>query len=79
MTFFPLLWLECVDLLVCLLGFRKPVHFILFRLCVFCAYFMHLQFAVVKECNSSLETKAVDLIECETADPHPACPSEYGE
>ncbi|XP_075607562.1 pro-epidermal growth factor isoform X2 [Balearica regulorum gibbericeps] len=34
---------------------------------------------VVKECNSSLETKAVDLIECETADPHPACPSEYVE
>ncbi|NXM35088.1 EGF factor, partial [Oxyruncus cristatus] len=33
-------------------------------------------FAVVKECNSSLETKVVDLIECETADPHPACPSE---
>ncbi|NXK52707.1 EGF factor, partial [Chauna torquata] len=37
------------------------------------------QFAVVKECNSSLETKAVDLIECETADPHPACPSESEE
>ncbi|XP_061334554.1 pro-epidermal growth factor isoform X2 [Pezoporus flaviventris] len=37
------------------------------------------RFAVVKECNSSLETKAVDLIECETADPHPACPSEYVE
>ncbi|XP_032853723.2 pro-epidermal growth factor isoform X2 [Tyto alba] len=37
------------------------------------------RFAVVKECNSSLETKAVDLIECETADPHPACPSEYEE
>ncbi|NXX80875.1 EGF factor, partial [Urocolius indicus] len=33
--------------------------------------------AFVKECNSSLETKAVDLIECETADPLPACPSEY--
>uniref|UniRef100_A0A8D2MCT6 Pro-epidermal growth factor n=1 Tax=Zonotrichia albicollis TaxID=44394 RepID=A0A8D2MCT6_ZONAL len=33
-------------------------------------------FAVFKEGNSSLETKAVDLIECETADPHPACPSE---
>ncbi|NXI92150.1 EGF factor, partial [Psophia crepitans] len=37
------------------------------------------RFAVVKECNSSLETKAVDLIECETADPHPACLSEYVE
>ncbi|XP_026703808.1 pro-epidermal growth factor isoform X2 [Athene cunicularia] len=37
------------------------------------------RFAVVKECNSSLETKAVDLIECETADPHPACPLEYVE
>ncbi|KAF1483604.1 Pro-epidermal growth factor, partial [Pygoscelis antarcticus] len=37
------------------------------------------RFAVVKECNSSLETKAVDLIECETTDPHPACPSEYVE
>ncbi|XP_009067760.1 PREDICTED: pro-epidermal growth factor-like, partial [Acanthisitta chloris] len=37
------------------------------------------QFAVVKECNSSLETKAVDLIECEIADPHPACPSESVE
>ncbi|XP_040453595.1 pro-epidermal growth factor [Falco naumanni] len=37
------------------------------------------QFVVVKECNSSLETKVVDLIECETADPHPACPSEYVE
>ncbi|NXO55367.1 EGF factor, partial [Aramus guarauna] len=37
------------------------------------------QLAVVKECNSSLETKAVDLIECKTADPHPACPSEYVE
>ncbi|KAM9026597.1 pro-epidermal growth factor isoform 1-T1 [Ara ararauna] len=37
------------------------------------------RFAVVKECNSSLETKAVDLIECETADPRPACPSEYVE
>ncbi|KAM6071567.1 pro-epidermal growth factor isoform 2-T2 [Theristicus caerulescens] len=37
------------------------------------------QFVVVKECNSSLETKAVDLIECETTDPHPACPSEYVE
>ncbi|XP_054681478.1 pro-epidermal growth factor isoform X3 [Grus americana] len=37
------------------------------------------QLAVVKECNSSLETKAVDLIECETTDPHPACPSEYVE
>ncbi|NXF04192.1 EGF factor, partial [Smithornis capensis] len=32
-------------------------------------------FAVVKECNTSLETKVVDLIECEIADPHPACPS----
>lgn len=40
---------------------------------------MYLQCVVVKECSSSLETKAVDLIECETADPHPACPSEYGE
>ena len=40
---------------------------------------MYLQFAVVKECNGSLETEVVDLIECETADPHPACPSEYGE
>lgn len=40
---------------------------------------MYLQFAVVKECNSPLETKAVDLIGCETTDPHPACPSEYGE
>lgn len=28
-TFFPLLWLECVALPVCLLGFRKPVHLIL--------------------------------------------------
>ncbi|XP_042727987.1 pro-epidermal growth factor isoform X2 [Lagopus leucura] len=37
------------------------------------------QFAVVKECSSSLETKVVDLIECETADPHPACPSQYVE
>ncbi|XP_069638951.1 pro-epidermal growth factor isoform X5 [Haliaeetus albicilla] len=37
------------------------------------------RFAVIKECNSSPETKAVDLIECETADPHPACPSEYAE
>ncbi|KAM9193035.1 pro-epidermal growth factor isoform 1-T1 [Mergus octosetaceus] len=37
------------------------------------------RFAVVKECNSPPETKAVDLIECETADPHPACPSEYAE
>ncbi|XP_015717481.1 pro-epidermal growth factor isoform X2 [Coturnix japonica] len=37
------------------------------------------QFVVVKECSSSLETKAVDLIECETADPHPACPSQYVE
>ncbi|XP_063192732.1 pro-epidermal growth factor isoform X2 [Chroicocephalus ridibundus] len=37
------------------------------------------RFAVVKEGNSSLETKAVDLIECETTDPHPACPSEYVE
>ncbi|KAI6069876.1 Epidermal growth factor [Aix galericulata] len=37
------------------------------------------RFAVVKEFNSPLETKAVDLIECETADPHPACPSEYEE
>ncbi|NXC12608.1 EGF factor, partial [Corythaeola cristata] len=37
------------------------------------------RFAVVKECNSSLETKEVDLIECETTDPHPACPSEYVE
>ncbi|KAM6429477.1 pro-epidermal growth factor [Rhynochetos jubatus] len=37
------------------------------------------RFAVVKECNSSLEAKAVDLIECETTDPHPACPSEYAE
>ncbi|KAF2980820.1 hypothetical protein EK904_011105, partial [Melospiza melodia maxima] len=36
-------------------------------------------FAVFKEGNSSLETKAVDLIECETADPHPACPSESEE
>lgn len=40
---------------------------------------MYLQFAVFKEGNSSLETKAVDLIECETADPHPACPSDSGE
>lgn len=38
-----------------------------------------MQFAVVKECNSPLETKAVDLIGCETTDPHPACPSEYVE
>ncbi|NXN33365.1 EGF factor, partial [Nycticryphes semicollaris] len=37
------------------------------------------QFSVVKERNSSLETKAVDLIECETTDPHPACPSKYVE
>ncbi|KAK2519884.1 Egf [Columba guinea] len=37
------------------------------------------RFAVVKECNSPLETKAVDLIGCETTDPHPACPSEYVE
>ncbi|NXG64577.1 EGF factor, partial [Hemiprocne comata] len=37
------------------------------------------RFAVVKECNNSLETKAVDLIECETTDPHPACPLEYVE
>ncbi|NXV13847.1 EGF factor, partial [Cepphus grylle] len=37
------------------------------------------RFAVVKEGNSSPETKAVDLIECETTDPHPACPSEYVE
>ncbi|NWY60779.1 EGF factor, partial [Chionis minor] len=37
------------------------------------------RFAVVQECNSSLETKAVDLIECETTDPQPACPSEYEE
>ncbi|XP_065490993.1 pro-epidermal growth factor isoform X8 [Caloenas nicobarica] len=37
------------------------------------------RFAVVKECNTSLETKAVDLIGCETTDPHPACPSEYVE
>ncbi|XP_029878402.1 pro-epidermal growth factor isoform X4 [Aquila chrysaetos chrysaetos] len=37
------------------------------------------RFAVIKECNSPPETKAVDLIECETADPHPACPSEYVE
>ncbi|NXP02498.1 EGF factor, partial [Thinocorus orbignyianus] len=37
------------------------------------------RFAVVKECNSSLETKMVDLIECETTDPHPASPSEYVE
>ncbi|XP_031452805.1 pro-epidermal growth factor [Phasianus colchicus] len=37
------------------------------------------RFAVVKECSSSLETKAVDLIECETGDPHPACPSQYVE
>ncbi|XP_052630557.1 pro-epidermal growth factor isoform X4 [Harpia harpyja] len=37
------------------------------------------RFAVIKECNGSPETKAVDLIECETADPHPACPSEYVE
>uniref|UniRef100_A0A803XP43 Pro-epidermal growth factor n=1 Tax=Meleagris gallopavo TaxID=9103 RepID=A0A803XP43_MELGA len=37
------------------------------------------RFVVVKECSSSLETKAVDLIECETADPHPACPSQYVE
>lgn len=40
---------------------------------------MYLQFAVFKEGNSSLETKAVDLIGCETADPHPACPSESVE
>ncbi|OXB84838.1 UNVERIFIED_CONTAM: hypothetical protein H355_015960 [Colinus virginianus] len=37
------------------------------------------QFAVVKECSSSLEIKAVDLIECETADPHPAYSSQYVE
>ncbi|KAM6361371.1 pro-epidermal growth factor [Alca torda] len=35
------------------------------------------RFAVVKEGNSSPETKAVDLIECETTDPHPTCPSQY--
>ncbi|NXF38451.1 EGF factor, partial [Nyctibius bracteatus] len=33
------------------------------------------RFAVVKECNGSLETEEVDLIECETTDLHPACPS----
>ncbi|NWI93532.1 EGF factor, partial [Pitta sordida] len=32
-------------------------------------------FAIVKESNTPLETKVVDLIECETADPHPSCPS----
>lgn len=37
------------------------------------------RFAVVKECSSALETKVVDLIECETANPHPACPSQYVE
>ncbi|NXH20184.1 EGF factor, partial [Bucco capensis] len=37
------------------------------------------QVVVVKECGSSLEAKVVDLIECETADPHPVCPSEDGE
>ncbi|NXN18751.1 EGF factor, partial [Indicator maculatus] len=37
------------------------------------------QFAVVKERSSSPEANVVDLIECETADPHPACPSECGE
>ncbi|KFU94504.1 Pro-epidermal growth factor [Chaetura pelagica] len=37
------------------------------------------QLVVVKECNSSLETKVADLIECETTDPHPACPLEYVE
>ncbi|OXB68169.1 hypothetical protein ASZ78_012267, partial [Callipepla squamata] len=37
------------------------------------------RFAVVKECSSSLEIKAVDLIECETADPHPAYSSQYVE
>ncbi|XP_053922284.1 pro-epidermal growth factor isoform X1 [Cuculus canorus] len=37
------------------------------------------RFVIVKEYNSSLETKVVDLIECETTDPHPACPSEYVE
>ncbi|NWR72546.1 EGF factor, partial [Centropus unirufus] len=37
------------------------------------------RFVIVKECDSSPETKAVDLIECETTDPHPACSSEYGE
>ncbi|KAM9381860.1 pro-epidermal growth factor [Phaethornis superciliosus] len=37
------------------------------------------RFAVVQECSRSLETQRVDLIECETTDPHPACPSEYVE
>ncbi|XP_062430858.1 pro-epidermal growth factor [Rhea pennata] len=37
------------------------------------------RFAVVKECNNSLETKAIDLTECQTADLHPACSSEYVE
>uniref|UniRef100_A0A8V0XEN7 Pro-epidermal growth factor n=1 Tax=Gallus gallus TaxID=9031 RepID=A0A8V0XEN7_CHICK len=37
------------------------------------------RFAVVKECSSALETKVLDLIECETANPHPACPSQYVE
>lgn len=46
---------------------------------MFCVYCIYLQFAVVKECSSALETKVVDLIECETANPHPACPSQYGE
>lgn len=78
MTFFPLLWLECVAFLLCLLGFRKLVHFILIW-AMFCMYCMYLQFAVVQECSSALETKVVDLIECETADPHPACPLQYGE
>ncbi|XP_051474972.1 pro-epidermal growth factor isoform X2 [Apus apus] len=37
------------------------------------------QLVVVKECDSSLENKVADLIECETTDPHPACPLEYVE
>ncbi|NXC51289.1 EGF factor, partial [Penelope pileata] len=37
------------------------------------------RFAVVKERSGSLETNTVDLIECETAAPHPACPSQYVE
>ncbi|XP_068259540.1 pro-epidermal growth factor isoform X2 [Nyctibius grandis] len=32
-----------------------------------------------RECNGSLEAEAVDLIECETTDPHPACPSDNVE
>ncbi|XP_067993545.1 pro-epidermal growth factor isoform X1 [Melanerpes formicivorus] len=31
-----------------------------------------------QEYSSSPETNVIDLIECETADPRPACPSEYG-